>query len=180
MSVMKDFMWLKQTAKKKPKNWRNKNMKVEREKIMVEQTVIKYIANDGREFLREEDCERYEKKLWRDMKIREAEKLRIRKLDGVVPITRGLEVNEDNGFIWYKVNCEADFKIIVEAYDNRYNDFLSSATYPNILCVESNGFLRYTGDACGYWLDEMRSATETFWTSLGYRVTLEKENNILD
>ena len=36
-------------------------MKVEREKIMVEQTVIKYIANDGREFLREEDCERYEK-----------------------------------------------------------------------------------------------------------------------
>ena len=36
-------------------------MEVKREKIMVEQTVTKYIANDGREFLREEDCERYEK-----------------------------------------------------------------------------------------------------------------------
>ena len=158
-------------------------MKVEREKIMVEQTVIKYIANDGREFLREEDCERYEKKLRRDMKIREAEKLRIRKLDGVVPITRELEANNDHKFIWYKVNCEDDFKIITEAYnDNRYNEneFFGSVAYPNILCVESNGFLQYTGDAYGYWLDEMRSATETFWTSFGYRVTLEKENNILD
>ena len=114
------------------------------------------------------------------MKLEEAEKLRIRKLDGVVPITRVLEVNEDHKFIWYKVNCEADFKIIVEAYDNRYNDFFGSVTYPNILCVESNGFLQYTGDACDYWLDEMRSTTETFWTSLGYKVTLEKENNILD
>lgn len=149
-------------------------MEVKREKIMVEQTVIKYIANDGREFLREDDCKRYEKKLRLDVKIREAEKLRIRALDGEVPITRGLTVNEDHRFTWYKVNCEDDFKIIAEAYDDCDNNFSCSATYPNILCIESNGFLQYTGDAYGYWLDEMRNATETFWTSLCYRVTLEK------
>ena len=158
-------------------------MEVKREKIMVEQTVTKYIANDGREFFCEDNCKRYEEKLRRDVKLEEAEKLRIRKLDGVVPITRRLEANEDHKFIWYKVNCEDDFKIITEAYDdNRYNEnkLFGSVAYPNILCVESNGFLQYTGDAYGYWLDEMRSATETIWASFGYRVTLEKENNILD
>ena len=155
-------------------------MEVKREKIMVEQTVIKYIANDGREFLREENCERYEEKLRRDVKLEEAEKLRIRKLDGVVPITRGLEVNEDHRFAWYKVNCEDDFKIITDAYNSRSNEFFGPVAYPNILCVESNGPLEYTGDAYGYWFDEMRSATKTCWKSLGYRVILEKENKILD
>ena len=155
-------------------------MKVKREKIMVEQTVTKYIANDGREFLREEDCERYEKKLRRDVTLREAEKLRIRKLNGVVPITREFGVIQNHRFAWYEVNCEDDFKIITDAYNIRPNEFFGPVAYPNILCVESNGFVEYAGDAYGYWFDEMRSATKTFWKSLGYRVTLEKENKILD
>lgn len=157
-------------------------MEVKREKIMVEQTVTKYIANDGREFLRENNCKLYEKKLRQDEKIRAAEKLRIKKLDEVVPISIGGEVNSDNIFIWYRIENAQDFETILEAYTSRhgYVEVGKPGRFPNVLCIETIGREEYEDSSYGYWFDQMMNDTQIFWKKLGYNVLLEKENYILD
>lgn len=88
-------------------------MKVETKAIIQEVPV--YIADDGTEFNTEAECRDYEVKNEMKPKIEKAEKLRIIKLDNVMPLIDE-ELNEDHTYIWYKLTNENDFRIVNEAY----------------------------------------------------------------
>lgn len=157
-------------------------MEIKYKKVMVEQTLKKYVADDGTEFNFEQDCKCYEEKMIQNKKIQAAENLRIKKLDEVVPISIGGEVNSDNIFIWYRIANEQDLETILEAYASRYGyvEVGKPGKYPNVLCIETIGHEEYEDSSYGYWFDQMINDTKIFWKKLGYNVLLEKENNILD
>ena len=147
-------------------------MEIKKEKKLVEEVVTTYIATDGEEFDTERDCKKHEVRLKRKQIIGKAEKLRIKDLDGKFPIDDNALPYEGNHFIWYKVD---DFAAVDNAYGNHveYPDIM-----PEIICVESCGLEEYDGDVYTYHLSNMKASTEYFWSRLGYKVTLEKVEEI--
>lgn len=150
-------------------------MEIKKEKRLVEQETTVYIAMDGEEFCTKRDCERHESMLRRKSLIEKAEKLRIKDLDGKFPIDDNALPYEGNHFIWYKVGSVDDYEAVDNAYGNHvdYPDVM-----PEIVCVESCGIEEYDGDVYTYHLSNMKASTEDFWSRLGYKVTLEKVEEI--
>ena len=148
-------------------------MRIKEEVKVIEQKVKTYIAEDGKEFESRYECEKYEEKLHYSEKVKEAEKLRVEKLDQLTPIMYNDYLNGDNVFIWYKVESENDLHTLKEAYSNFDSPIITS--YPEFVCVESI----YSPSECGedtYWytLTSCKTDTEDFWKTMGYKVTLEK------
>ena len=147
-------------------------MRVKEEVMVIEQTVKIYIAEDGKVFQYEHECRDYETKLHYSDKVKEAEKLRIEKFDQLTPIMYNNYLNNDNVFMWYKVESEKDLNTLKAAYDRLY-DFDIKA-YPELVCVESLYEPYEDEEAYHYTLTECKSITESFWEQMGYKVTLEK------
>lgn len=130
--------------------------------VLVEQRTQVFVADDGTEFRRQEDCENYE----REQRVNLVEHLKISEIEDTVPISSD-DFREDHSFHWYKVNNEEEFNLLNVAYDN----ILSEPTvYPEIFCIEEG----YDGDVWDYCLSDMFEYTKRFWELLGYTVSFQK------
>ena len=146
-------------------------MEIKKETKLVEEEITTYIAIDGTKFYTERECKRYEKGLEKEELIKRAEKFRIKDLDYRVPIDDSALPSENNYFVWYKVETPEDFDVIDKAYRNQV---VEPETYPEMICVETNGNEEYEGDVYSYNLSGMKASTEYFWKDMGYKVTFEK------
>lgn len=149
-------------------------MRTEKKTKMVEITEIKYIADDGRKFASARDCEQYEKAEKRKTFIEEAEKLRIKELEDLMPLVLD-ETMEHHEYRWYKLQNENDYNTLSEAYSENY--FGKTTSYPVIMCVETYDYYcdDYDGDAYCFTLDKCKEDTIKFWKKQGYKVRIEKE-----
>lgn len=149
-------------------------MRTEKKTKMVEITETKYIADDGRKFASEKECKDYEKSEKRKYFIEEAEKLRIKDLEDLMPLVLD-ETMEYHEYRWYKLQNKNDYNILSETYSGNY--FVEPASYPAIMCVETYDYYcdEYDGDAYSFTLDECKEDTIKFWERQGYKVTIKKE-----
>ena len=149
-------------------------MRTEKKTKMVEITETKYIADDGRKFASEKECKDYEKSEKRKNFIEEAEKLRIKDLEDLMPLVLD-ETLEYHEYRWYKLQNKNDYNILSETYSGIYFD--EPASYPAIMCVETYDYYcdEYDGDAYSFTLDKCKEDTIKFWERQGYKVTIKKE-----
>ena len=148
-------------------------MRTEIKKEQVEREV--YVTDDGKEFKTEKECINYEKNLLKEREIEAAEKLRIPDLDEFLPLDTDGLVNDNNTFRWYKVKNKEDFDILNTAYKEALT---RPDNYPEIICVETVGYIPHMDDAYNYHTSRMMEDTKNFWKKLGYKVTFEKEREI--
>lgn len=150
-------------------------MRIKTTTKMVEIAETKYISDDGNEFTSEIECEKYEKLKKRKNLIEKAEGLRIKKLDGLMPLVLE-EIGEDYEYRWYKLQSEDDYNILCEAYIGSY--FIEPASYPTTMCVETYDYDdEYNGDAYDHTLNECKKDTIKFWEKHGYKVTFEEKKD---
>jgi hypothetical protein len=137
--------------------------------------VKKYIADDGTEFEYKSDCETYERNLSLKKYIKQADDMRIKELDDVLPLDCNGMVEENSYFYWFSLNSKKDFDIVRKAYDNA--TLPVPKEYPTILCVESNSYHteEYNDDCYGYLLENIMADTKKFWKKLGYEVSFTKK-----
>ena len=143
-------------------------MKIREKKEVVEKIVCTYIAEDGKEFISEYECKKYEKDLEKKAAIEAAEKFRIPELDDKLPLD--YDVNENNSFRWYKLSKKDDFDAVNKAYANSLQ---APSHYPEIMCVETVGYEPYEDDGYSCTLTGLKAITEEFWQMMGFKVTLE-------
>lgn len=148
-------------------------MKINKEIKMVKQEVTTYIAEDGQVFSTEFDCLKHEEELEKKRRIEEAEKLRIEKLDNMIPINYDGLPNDNNCFNWYKLNTKEDFETLIEAYRN--GNLEEPENFPALYCVETCGYEPYEDESYSYDLVTCKTCTEKFWETLGYKVVLTKK-----
>jgi len=148
-------------------------MKINKEIKMVKQEVTTYIAEDGQVFSTEFDCLKHEEELEKKRRIEEAEKLRIEKLDNMIPINYDGLPNDNNCFNWYKLNTKEDFETLIEAYRN--GNLEEPENFPTLYCVETCGYEPYEDESYSYDLVTCKTCTEKFWETLGYKVVLTKK-----
>ena len=147
-------------------------MEIRIRKKFIEEEIKVYAAEDGTEFETEKACKNYEDKILHPANIKQAEKLRIKDLDEVIPLSDSGLTDENNTFRWYNVENEDDASILNEAYRTSFEPPL---VYPEIICIETAGYEPYKDDAYSYHVTNLKEITEGFWKKLGYKVTIEKE-----
>lgn len=143
-------------------------MKIITKKEVKEFEVIRYVAEDGKEFETKKQCKKYEseKKIITAIKI--AEKLRINSLDRVIPLDADGDTEPEYSYIWYELKNEKDFNLLYNAYGDSIK---KPKKYPEIVCVESIGF---GSNKYSYCLSDIKEATETFWKRFGYQIDFNK------
>ena len=152
-------------------------MKKEIRSRIVEEKYDVFVAEDGTTFDTARECVNYEKKRKQQSFIEEAEKLRIEKLDGVIPVT-DIEHREDNKYFWYTVRNKDDLDLIAKAcgYHNFDEASPMEINCPEILCVETLDYAEeYEGEIYCYTLSSIMGNIEEFMDELGYKVKFEKE-----
>lgn len=87
-------------------------MKEIRETKLVEQTTVRFVADDGKEFLNEKDCKRYERRLNEDAIERDYKKILIKGMEFPFQGWQG-------GFSvdLVKLNCYADYVTAMDYLD---------------------------------------------------------------
>lgn len=147
-------------------------MEVRIETRMIQTQVEVWTAFDGREFKSRVACEAYEKELKRKSLIEEAEKLRIKHLDGVKPLDTDGMARDEQGHTWFKLENEEDWKTLRAACVGRIKGDMP-VTYPCVICLEEEGDV-YGDFPWAFTLEEMEKATKVFWKRFGYEVDLKK------
>ena len=137
-------------------------------------TVKKYIADDGTEFEYKSDCETYERNLSLKKYIEQANNMRIKELDDVIPLDCNGMAEENSNFRWFPLNNKGDYNIVLKAYAD--GSLPIPKEYPTILCVESSSYYEeeYNEDCYGYLLENIMADTKKFWEKLGYKVEITK------
>jgi hypothetical protein len=145
------------------------NMRIEKREKKVYEEI--YIADDGTQFDTKRHCLEYEKEIEMCKKAKDAEKLRIRELDDVIPLI-DVEIYENREYVWYKLENEKDFNTLKEAFEYS-KDFTVPDGYPTLYCVESFGYDNIYEDD-NTWtctLNECKDAAVEFWERFGYKLT---------
>lgn len=117
-------------------------------------------------------------KVYMCKKVRDAEKLRIREFDGVMPLI-DVETYENHEYVWYKLESEKDFNILKEAFEYSI-DFTVPDCYPILYCVESFDYDNIYEDD-NTWtctINECKDAAVEFWGKFGYKLTFKKVGDI--
>lgn len=90
------------------------------EKIeMVPNPVVKFIAFDGKEFLKEDECRNYEFAI--KLKRVEEQVETAVKLDDHAPFNGG-ENYESHSYRWYKPKSIEELELLRDAYGDKFND----------------------------------------------------------
>ena len=143
-------------------------IRVEKRVIEVENKI--YIAEDGKEFSTQADCENYEKDI-EDARLRAgAEKFEIKELEDTYPLdTDGQEIQENHCYKWYRVNNAEELNTIADLYNADFGEF---KTYPQTICVE----YEYYHDEFRwiYSLSDMKQSTVEFWKKHGFDVEFKE------
>ena len=128
-------------------------------KRVITETREVYIANDGKEFETRSLCEDYE----RDLRTAELEKkiakLKIDKLDGVLPLTDSDDWRDIDIF-WYNVKDGEDYDMIFDYFDSCscVDCFREPKFYPTVMCV-----VDHDDFADVYYMDEIIDQTKWFF-----------------
>lgn len=140
-----------------------------------EVVVKKYIADDGTEFEYKSDCETYERNLSLKKYIKQADDMRIKELDDVLPLDCNGMVEENNNFRWFVLDNKVDYDIVRKAYADA--SLPIPKEYPTIICIESSSYYteEYNDDCYGYLLENIMVDTKEFWGKLGYEVSFTKK-----
>lgn len=146
-------------------------MEIKTEKIMVENFVTSYVADDGKEFPSERECKEHEERQAKYKYIEAAEKLRIKEMDDQIPLSDDGMMSDTNSYRWYRLNNKEDYDMVNMAYGD---SFVEPKSYPEIMCVETVGYKIYLDDAYYYYMATCKTITENFWKKLGYQVTFKK------
>lgn len=145
-------------------------MEIKVEKRVVEIETKIYIAEDGKEFSTQADCENYEKDI-EDARLRAgAEKFEIKELDDTYPLdTDGQEIQENHCYKWYRVNNAEELNTVANLYNGDFGEF---KTYPQTICVE----YEYYHDEFRwiYSLSDMKKGTIDFWKKHGFDVEFKE------
>lgn len=152
-------------------------MKKETKSRMIEEKYEVFVAEDGTTFDTARECVNYEKKRKQRKFIEEAEKLRIEKLDNVIPVT-DIEHQEDNNYSWYAVQNKDDLDLIAKAcgYHNINDASIIEFNCPEILCIETLDYAEeYEGEIYCYTLSNIMENIKEFMENFGYKVKFEKE-----
>lgn len=151
-------------------------MRIEKREKKVYEEI--YIADDGTQFDTKRHCLEYEKEIEMCKKAKDAEKLRIRELDDVIPLI-DVEIYENREYVWYKLENEKDFNILKEAFEYSIV-FTVPDCYPILYCVESFGYDNIYEDD-NTWtctINECKDAAVEFWGKFGYKLTFKKVGDI--
>ena len=107
--------------------------------------------------------------------IKEVEKLRIKELDGVIPLLGDGVINVNDTFIWYQLDNATDFGKLQAVYSEGI--FYPPKNYPAPICIGVSGINPnlYENNACDYHLEQCLEDAKFFWEKLGYTVTIEKK-----
>lgn len=133
----------------------------------------KYIANDGKEFATQEDCERYELHLLKNEKFKKAEHIIMS-----TPF-KGLS-NEDDLFYIFKCNsyeelCNICTDLQIDPYHTVIKEFTSNTEFPGFYICQYEHTLQdtYYGDDYVYtiksvndWQKELENSLQSFNTNL--------------
>lgn len=152
-------------------------MKKETKSRMIEEKYEVFVAEDGTTFDTASECVNYEKKRKQWKFIEEAEKLRIEKLNNVMPVT-DIEHREDNKYSWYTIRNKGDLDLIAKAcgYHNFDEASPIEINCPEILCVETLDYAEeYEGEIYCYTLSSIMENIKEFMEEFGYKVEFEKE-----
>ena len=98
-------------------------MEIKIKKRFIEEDTKVYIAEDGTGFETERACRNYEDKILHPANIKQAEKLRIKYLDEVIPLSDSGLTDENNAFRWYKVENEENASILNDVYRTKFRPF---------------------------------------------------------
>ena len=145
-------------------------MKKEIRSRMIEEEYEVFIADDGTSFSTKSECIEYE----RNIKRKPISKLRIEKLDGLVPLTDGMTC-DSNEFYWYKVKNEDDFNTLDSYYEGKVCE---PKAYPNILCLEVSEWYvndNLNFDVYSYELTDIMDSIKEFMDKFGYKTEFENE-----
>ena len=137
---------------------------------MIEEEYEVFIADDGTSFSTKSECIEYE----RNIKRKPISKLRIEKLDGLVPLTDGMTC-DSNEFYWYKVKNEDDFNTLDSYYEGKVCE---PKAYPNILCLEVSEWYvndNLNFDVYSYELTDIMDSIKEFMDKFGYKTEFENE-----
>ena len=152
-------------------------MRKEKRTITTERTI--FIAEDGKEFTTEIECNAYEVRLQKQRTKQEliaaAEKLRIPDLDEVIPLSCDADQCENHTYRWYRLNSIGDYNILEAIYPYYLN---APNEYPTIMCIENCGQEPYEDDGFSTTLKTIKHITISFWDKLGYEVSLKKVNEV--
>lgn len=152
-------------------------MKKKMKKEMVENVSEVYVAADGTEFEKEEECFEYEVKC-RKEKIAH---LRIESLAGRIPLFTGHfydscyneESLKDDSYEWYKVKNKEDVDQIRHAFEDIIGDcdeLVEPKSYPEFICIEPSNdeFLLV------YYMSDAQEETKSLWKDFGYKIVFEE------
>lgn len=128
-----------------------------------------YVADDGMEFYTREECDIYEfnkgKKKFKEL----TDKLRIKELNGTIPLNDDGLPNDMNDFRWYKIKDKQDFDFLKRTYNCNFDE---PSSYPDIICVEVDKCFPYDS-CCNYNMTDINKTVSDFYKKLGYRVIFE-------
>ena len=133
-----------------------------------------FVAIDGKEFDSEKSCKKYEKEL--EVKRLEPmfEKLKIKELDGIHPITLWDSEWPEKDYWWCLLKSADDYKTVVDYYDalNISTEYISEPSkYPMMLCIAEEDDYIDTYD-----MDHLMAATKAFYKKFNINVNFKEEN----
>ncbi len=137
-------------------------MKMIKKVKMVEQAVITYLSNDGKEFDTMDKCKQHEEEM------NKINKLLIHE-DGYIPCD-GLDSSENYVYSWYKVENEDQLNMI----NDYYNTDEQAIKFPEYVCIIKHEDF-YTQDFYHTTLKNCKEYVLNFFLNgFGIKVTFEE------
>ncbi len=142
---------------------------------LVENKIKVYVAMDGKEFTSEEECKDYEYNLQRKEVIEKAETMRIKELEGFLPLDISGNMASEWCHSWFACNSRKDLVTLYDAYGDGIDGFMPDA-FPCIICIESElAHDRYYGEGYVFSMEYMLHCNMQFWEKFGFEMELRKK-----
>lgn len=142
-----------------------KEIRVE-QKVVVTENIV-YIASDGTEFTRENDCIRHEESLIMTDKEEACRRLLINPMVEHHLTSCG-DCSDD--YSWYRIETESDFELVKSYYELWVDNYIEAPkNYPTVLCVaESSCSYDYAGFI---YLEDMMAEAKDFFQKFNINVS---------
>ena len=145
-------------------------MRIAREVVVKEE--IRYVADDGKVFLREADCKGYERDLARaDLKAKLDVIECCKEAEDHAPVD-GAEYYEYNSYIWYRPKTMEEADVLVKWYELEPN--MTEGDIGHWICIEQSE------DSCYAWHHNICHSivyVKKLFGLLGYDVSIMKKED---
>lgn len=156
----------KATVNGKENKERERSMKEIARKEKIEVTKRVYVAFDGTEFDRSEDCVRYE----RTMVMNDLSEIEINAKG--YPNLNNEGYSYDTDYLWYRPKNKAELELLNKMYLHEDRNPLDDSLIGKWICAE----IDYDGN-CSYWsiLDDGIRYAKDFFSAFGYDMELKEK-----